>query len=120
MASTRPSRQSRCARERASSTSRVCECAWCPSGFRPWSEQPGELVLLAMDDVGWTNLVQLTNQRDDMPLGLHDPRAKPGRTEAVLDPSAVGVVHEAAAQRDAVSRAVARDKPGERRWSSPR
>jgi aminoglycoside phosphotransferase len=31
----------------------------------------------------------------------------------VLDPSAVGVVHEAAGQRDAVSRAVARDKPGD-------
>jgi DNA polymerase-3 subunit alpha len=30
-------------------------------GFRPWSEQPRELVLLATDDVGWTNLVQLTN-----------------------------------------------------------
>src|ERR687885_1627681 len=45
-------------------------------GFRPWLEQPRELVLLAMDDVGWTNLVQLTNQRDDMPLGLHDPRAE--------------------------------------------
>lgn len=30
-------------------------------GLRPWSEQPRELVLLAMDDVGWTNIVQLTN-----------------------------------------------------------
>ena len=34
--------------------------------------------------------------RDDMPLGLHDPLAEARRTEAVLDPSAVGVVHEAA------------------------
>ena len=34
--------------------------------------------------------------RDDVPLGLHDPRAEARRTEAVLDPSAVGVVHEAA------------------------
>jgi len=34
--------------------------------------------------------------RDDMPLGLHDPRAEARRAEAVLDPSAVGVVHEAA------------------------
>jgi hypothetical protein len=49
--------------------------------------------------------------RDDMPLGLHDPRAEARRTEAVLDPSAVGVVHEAAGQWDTVSRAVARDKP---------
>jgi len=49
--------------------------------------------------------------RDDMPLGLHDPRAEARRTEAVLDPSAVGGVHEAAGQRDAVNRAVARDKP---------
>ncbi|MDX6337522.1 MAG: hypothetical protein QOG05_4862 [Streptosporangiaceae bacterium] len=40
------------------------------------------------------------------------------RTEAVLDPSAVGVVHEASGQRDAVSGAVARDKPGDIRWSS--
>jgi hypothetical protein len=32
------------------------------------------------------------------------------RTEAVLDASAVGVVHEAVGRRDAVSRAVARDK----------
>src|SRR5690242_20134706 len=36
---------------------------------------------------------------DDMRLGLHDPRAKARRTEAVLDPSAVGDVHGAAAQR---------------------
>jgi hypothetical protein len=41
--------------------------------------------------------------RDDLPLGLHDPGAEARRTEAVLDPSAVGVVHEAAGQRDAVS-----------------
>ncbi len=54
--------------------------------------------------------VEVTD-RDDMPLGPHDPRAEAQRTEAVLDPSAVGVVHEAARQRDAVSRAVARDKP---------
>ena len=45
-------------------------------GFLPRSEQPRELVLLAMDDVSWTNLVQLTNQGDDMALGLHDPRAE--------------------------------------------
>ena len=45
-----------------------------------------------------------------MPLGLHDPRAEARRTKAVLDPSAVGVVHEAAGQQDAVSRAVARVK----------
>jgi hypothetical protein len=56
--------------------------------------------------------VEVTD-RDDMPLGLHDPRAEARRTEAVLDPSAVGVVHEAAGQRDAVSRAVAPDKPGD-------
>ena len=30
-------------------------------GFRPWSEQPRELILLAMDDIGWSNLVQLSN-----------------------------------------------------------
>ncbi|MBV9601768.1 MAG: PHP domain-containing protein [Chloroflexi bacterium] len=29
--------------------------------FRPWSEQPRELILLAVDDVGWTNMVQLSN-----------------------------------------------------------
>jgi hypothetical protein len=29
--------------------------------FRPWSEQPRELILLTMDDVGWTNPVQLSN-----------------------------------------------------------
>src|SRR4029453_5811682 len=34
--------------------------------------------------------------RDDMPLGLHDPRAEARRTEAVLDPSAAGVVSWAA------------------------
>jgi hypothetical protein len=39
--------------------------------------------------------VEVTD-RDDMPLGLHDPRAGARRAEAVLDPSAVGVVHEAA------------------------
>ena len=32
------------------------------------------------------------------------------RTEAVLDPPAVGVVHEAAGRRDAVNRTVTRDK----------
>src|ERR1039457_3231350 len=47
--------------------------------------------------------------RDDMPPGLHDPHAEARRTEAVPGPSAAGVVHEAAGQRDAVSRAVARD-----------
>jgi hypothetical protein len=45
-----------------------------------------------------------------MPLGLHDPRAEARRTEAVLDPSTVGVVCEAAGKQDAVSRALARDK----------
>jgi hypothetical protein len=35
-------------------------------------------------------------------LGLHDPRAGARRAEAVPGPSAVGVVHEAAGQRDAV------------------
>jgi aminoglycoside phosphotransferase len=54
--------------------------------------------------------VEVTD-RDDMPLGLHDPRAEARRTEAVLDPSAVGGVHEAAGQRDAVNRAVAPDNP---------
>jgi hypothetical protein len=46
-----------------------------------------------------------------MPLGFHDPRAEARRTGAVPDLSAAGVVHEAAGQRDAASRAVARDKP---------
>src|SRR6266567_6067365 len=41
---------------------------------------------------------------------VHDPRAEARRTGAVLDPSAAGVVHEAAGQRDTVTRAVARDK----------
>jgi len=54
--------------------------------------------------------VEVTD-RDDMPLGLHDPRAEARRAEAVPGPSAAGVVHEAAGQRDAVSRAVAGDKP---------
>jgi hypothetical protein len=40
-------------------------------------------------------LTEVTN-RDDMPLGLHDPRAEVRRTEAVLGPSAVGGVYEAA------------------------
>jgi hypothetical protein len=48
--------------------------------------------------------------RTILPLGRHDPRAEARRAEAVLDPSAVGVVHEAAGQWAAVSRAVARDK----------
>ena len=39
--------------------------------------------------------VEVTD-RDDMPLGLHDPRAEARRAEAVPGPSAVGVVHEAA------------------------
>ena len=30
-------------------------------GFRPWSEKPRELVLLAMDDVAWTNLGLTSN-----------------------------------------------------------
>ena len=48
--------------------------------------------------------------RDDMPLGLHDPRAEAQRTEAMIDPSSAGGVHEAAGQRAAVSGAVACDK----------
>src|SRR6266516_3816146 len=55
--------------------------------------------------------VEVTD-RDDMPLGLHDPRAQARRAGAVPGPSAVGGVHEAAGQRDAASRAVARDRPG--------
>jgi aminoglycoside phosphotransferase len=38
--------------------------------------------------------VEVTD-RDDMPPGLHDPRAEARRAEAVPGPSAVGVVHEA-------------------------
>ena len=53
------------------------------------------------------------SDRDDVPPGLRDPRAEARRTEAMLDPSAVDGVHEAAGQRAAVSRAVARDKPGD-------
>ena len=30
--------------------------------FRVWGEQPRELILLALDDVGWTNIVQLSNR----------------------------------------------------------
>jgi len=56
--------------------------------------------------------VEVTD-RHDMPLGCRDPRAEAQRAEAVPGPSAAGVVHEAAAQRDAVSRAAARDKPGD-------
>jgi DNA polymerase-3 subunit alpha len=29
--------------------------------FRPWAERPGEVIVLAMDDLGWVNLVQLAN-----------------------------------------------------------
>ena len=29
--------------------------------YRPWGEQPGELILLAMDETGWLNLVALNN-----------------------------------------------------------
>jgi hypothetical protein len=54
--------------------------------------------------------VEVTDH-DDMPLGFHDPRAEARRTGVVPDPSAAGVVHEAAGRRDAASRAVARDKP---------
>ncbi len=46
--------------------------------------------------------VEVTH-RDDMPLGLHDPSAEARRAKAVLDPSAVAVVHKAAGQREAVS-----------------
>jgi len=49
--------------------------------------------------------------RDDLPAGLDDPRAEAGRTETVLDPSAVDVMYEAAGQRDALNRAGTRDKP---------
>ena len=72
------------------------------------SPQLMRLSLARMAAARWSTEV---TDRDDMPLGLHDPRAEARRTEAVLDPSAVGGVHEAAGQRDAVSRAVARDKP---------
>jgi DNA polymerase III alpha subunit len=30
-------------------------------GFRAWGERPRELILLAIDEVGWTNLVKLSN-----------------------------------------------------------
>ena len=60
--------------------------------------------------------VEVTD-REDMPLGPHDPRAEARRAEAVLDPSAVGVVHGAAGQQDAVSRTSHAINPWRRRWS---
>src|ERR687885_1339910 len=30
--------------------------------FRAWGERPGELILLALDEEGWTSLVGLTNR----------------------------------------------------------
>jgi peptidoglycan/LPS O-acetylase OafA/YrhL len=59
----------------------------------------------------WATWWPAVTDRDDMPLGVHDPRAEARRAEALPGPSAAGVVREAAGQRDAVSRAVARDKP---------
>src|SRR5512132_3401266 len=44
-------------------------------------------------------------------VGPQDPRTEARRTEAVLEPSAAGVVPEADGQQDAVSYAVAHDKP---------
>jgi len=65
-------------------------------------------------------LYLVRRRRDVLPqlrIGVHDPRAEARRTEAVLDPSAVGGVHEAAGQRDAV---VTRDRtqPGTQRLHS--
>ena len=51
--------------------------------------------------------------RDDMPLELHDPRAGARRTEQASVRSASVSCTRPAEQRDAVSRAVARDKPGD-------
>src|SRR5262245_51539417 len=45
------------------------------------------------------------------PVATDDPRAEAPQAGAVPGPSAAGVAHEAAGQRDAASRAVARDKP---------
>jgi hypothetical protein len=70
----------------------------------------GATALARRHRAGSLGRAGVTN-RDDMPPGLHDPRAEARRTEAVPGPSAAGGVHEAAGQRDAVSRAVARDKP---------
>ena len=80
--------------------------------------QPGDLstagscatALARRHRAGSLGRVEVTD-RDDMPPGLHDPRAGARRAEAVPGPSAAGAVHEAAGQRDAVSRAVARGKP---------
>src|SRR5450755_1568192 len=67
-------------------------------------------ALVRRHRTGSLGRVEVTD-RDDMPLGLHDPRPEARRAGAVPGPSAAGVVHGAAGQRDAVSRAVARDKP---------
>jgi hypothetical protein len=85
--------------------------------------QPGDLSTAgharqrSLDVIGTGSLgrVEVTD-RDDMPPGLHDPRAgarRAGarRAGAVPGPSAAGAVHEAAGQWDAVSCAVARGKP---------
>jgi hypothetical protein len=69
--------------------------------FRGWLDVTGPTV---------SGRVEVTD-RGDMAPGLHDPRAESRRTEAVPGPSAAGVVPEAAGQRDAVSRVIARVKP---------
>jgi hypothetical protein len=54
--------------------------------------------------------VQLSPTLNTLPLGLYDPRAEARRTEAVLDRSGRCCARGRRAA-DAVSRAVARDKP---------
>ena len=101
----------------------------------PPSAQPDK-VTRSFPEPGAVSLVRgppalVAPTTTDEPQTLSKPRARGGspvwlapaadravvghsrtwRTEAVLDSSAVRVVHEAAGQRDAVSRAVACDKP---------
>ena len=76
-----------------------------------WHSSPSVIAtaLARRHRTGSLGRVEVTD-RDGMPLGLHHPRAEARRAEAVPDPSAAGVVHEAAGQRDTASRAVARDE----------
>ena len=66
---------------------------------------------------GHRRLSCLNDHEAGLDFTIHVPM--PGGPRAVPDPSAVGLVHEAAGPRDAVSRAAARViNPWRRRWSS--
>jgi hypothetical protein len=78
--------------------------------------EPGDTTVQVIDQHG--ELITIVPRSSTGEISRFKAYGSRRRIEAVPGPSAVGVVHEASGQRDAVSGAAAHDKPGDIRRSS--